>query len=151
MHLFSRGKKPRLDNFVVLLTKQNFHAKNGRKMAYFSLDCRYTPGLGTKNAPPAEGRKREKSKFLAKTRPIIKFYGPPLHVYEISSPLGVVKARVRILLISNVTKIADLWSAISREILSLRRCSTPFWSANFMLSPTITTTMPKISLLWIYP
>ena len=35
MHLFSRGKKPRLDNFVVLLTKKNFHAKNGRKMAYF--------------------------------------------------------------------------------------------------------------------
>ena len=43
MHLFSRGKKPRLNNFVVLLTKKNFYAKNGRKIAYFSLDCRYTP------------------------------------------------------------------------------------------------------------
>ena len=58
MHLFSRGQKPRLDNFVVLLPKKKFYAKNGRKMAYFSLDCRYTPGLGTKSAPPGEGRKR---------------------------------------------------------------------------------------------
>ena len=35
-------------------------------MAYFLLDCRYTPGLGTKKAPPGEGRKREKSKFFGK-------------------------------------------------------------------------------------
>ena len=66
MHLFSRGKKPRLDNFVVLLTQKNFHAKNGRKMAYFSLDCRYTPEMGTKSAPPSEGSKRKKSKFFRK-------------------------------------------------------------------------------------
>ena len=66
LHLFSRGKKPRLDNFVVLLTKKNFHAKNERKMAYFSLDCRYTPELGTKNAPQGAGKKREKTYFFFK-------------------------------------------------------------------------------------
>ena len=86
MHLFSRSKKPRLDNFVVLLTKKNLYAKNGRKIAYFSLDCRYTPELGTKSAPPAMGQKRGKTNFFSKTRPINKFCGPWLHVYEISSP-----------------------------------------------------------------
>ena len=64
MHLFSRGEKPRLDNFVVLLTKKIFHAKNGRKMAYFSLDCRYNQELGTKSAPPGEGQKRGKTNFF---------------------------------------------------------------------------------------
>ena len=66
MHLFSRGKKPRLDNFVVLLTQKIFIAKNGRKMAYFSLDCRYTPELGTKSAPPGVGQKRAKTNFFFK-------------------------------------------------------------------------------------
>ena len=59
--LFSRGKKPRLDNFVVLLTKKNFHGKDGRKIVYFSLDCRYTPEMGTKSAPPGVGQKRGKT------------------------------------------------------------------------------------------
>ena len=72
MHIFSRGKNPRLDNFVVLLTKKNFHAKNGRKMAYFSLDCRYTPDLGTKNAPPGVGQKRGKRNFFFKNETHLK-------------------------------------------------------------------------------
>ena len=72
MHLFSRGKKPRLDNFVVLLSKKNFHAKNGRKMAYFSLDCRYTPELGTKSAPPGVGQKRGQTNFFSKNETHLK-------------------------------------------------------------------------------
>ena len=51
---------------MVLLTKKNFHAKNGRKMAYFSLDCRYTPELGTKSAPSGVRQKRGKTKFFGK-------------------------------------------------------------------------------------
>ena len=35
MHLFSRGKKPRLDNFVVLLKKKNFTRKMGAKWHIF--------------------------------------------------------------------------------------------------------------------
>ena len=65
MHLFSRGKKPRLDN-LYLADEKKFYAKNGRKMAYFSLDGRYTPELGTKNAPPGVGQNRKKVKFFAK-------------------------------------------------------------------------------------
>ena len=86
MHLFSRGQKPRLDNFVVLLPKKNFHAKNGRKMAYFSLDCRYNPELGTKNAPPGVGNKRGKTNFFFKNETHWKFCWLCLQVYEISSP-----------------------------------------------------------------
>ena len=83
MHLFRRGKKPRLDNYVVLLTKKIFHAKNARKMAYFSLECRYTLELGTKNAPPGVGGRRN---FLPEIRLTKNFCGPGLQVYEISSP-----------------------------------------------------------------
>ena len=72
MHLFSRGKKPRLDNFVVFLTKKNFQAKNGRKMAYFSLDCRCTPELAAKSAPPGVGQNRGKKKFFAKNETHLK-------------------------------------------------------------------------------
>ena len=66
MYLFSRGKQPRLDNFVVLLTKKNFYAKNGRKMDYFPLDCRCTPELASKNAPPGVGQNREKKILFGK-------------------------------------------------------------------------------------
>ena len=37
-------------------------------MAYFSLDCRYTPELGTKSAPPGVGQNRGKTKFFARNK-----------------------------------------------------------------------------------
>ena len=73
LHLFSRGKRPLLDNFVVFPIKKNFQAKNGRKMAYFSLDCRCTPELAAKSAPPGVGQNRGKTKFFAKNETHLKF------------------------------------------------------------------------------
>ena len=67
LHLFSRGKKARLDNFVVFPGKK-IQAKNGRKMAYFSLDCRCNPELPAKSATPGVGQNRGKTNFFFKKK-----------------------------------------------------------------------------------